>query len=73
MKTQKNNVRLVVVLSMLFVWSLLCHPRQSFADETETTLVSIFKFAGGVISAFMIHEGLISQPAKSPGPAWIGE
>jgi len=67
MKTQKNNVRLVVVLSMLFVWSLLCHPRQSFADETGTTLVSIFKFAGGVISAFMIHEGAHFAAGKITG------
>lgn len=57
METQKNRVRIVVFLTVLFGGSLLCHPRQSFADETETTLVSVFKFAGGVISAFMIHEG----------------
>ena len=57
MKTQRNKVRLVVVLSVLFAWSLLWQPGQSFADETETALVSVFKFAGGVISAFMIHEG----------------
>jgi hypothetical protein len=55
LKTQKKKVRLGV--SLLFAWSLLWHPGQSFADETETTLVSVFKFAGGVISAFAIHEG----------------
>jgi hypothetical protein len=57
MITKNHHVRFVAALSVLFVWNLLCHPRHSFADETETALVSVFKFAGGVISAFMIHEG----------------
>ena len=57
MKNQENRVRLAAVLSLLFGWGLLWHPGRSFADETETTLVSVFKFAGGVMSAFMIHEG----------------
>jgi hypothetical protein len=57
MINKKMGVRVVVALSLLFAWSLLCHPGQSLADESETTLVSVFKFAGGVISAFMIHEG----------------
>jgi hypothetical protein len=57
MKNQNNRARVIVALSVFFAWSLLWHPGQSYADETETMLVSVFKFAGGVISAFAIHEG----------------
>jgi len=67
MTNQKIRVRAALALSLLFAGSPLCHPRQSFADETETTLVSVFKFAGGVISAFMIHEGAHFAAGKITG------
>jgi hypothetical protein len=57
LKTQQTKARLVVAFSLFSLWSLLCHPEQSYADEAEITITSVFKFAGGVISAFAIHEG----------------
>ena len=57
MINQENRARVAVALSVIFAWGLLWQPGPCFADETETTLVSVFKFAGGVISALMIHEG----------------
>lgn len=66
---QIKGSRLVsgAALSLLAILGCLCHPGQSFADETEITMLSVFKFAGGVASAFMIHEGAHFAVAKITG------
>jgi hypothetical protein len=46
---------------MATVWGVLlltvCPINSAFCDESQITIGSLFKFAGGAVSAFMIHEG----------------
>ena len=67
MQIKKSQLVLGVTLSLLATLGWLYHPNQSFADETEITMLSVFKFAGGMASAFMVHEGAHFAVAKITG------
>lgn len=47
---------LILILGVAAIW-IVCPSNKAFCDEAPITIGSLFKFAGGAVSAFMIHEG----------------